>query len=69
MLWICRAFDSRQNRGGNSGAFFTGFMHQSFATTSLQGPGNSGDIDISICKAQVKSPIDPKAYLGRCKTT
>ena len=30
-------------------------MHQSFATTSPWGPGNSGDIDFSICKAQVKS--------------
>ena len=30
-------------------------MHQSFATTSPRGPGNSGDIDFSICKAQVKS--------------
>ena len=28
-------------------------MHQSFATTSPSGPGNSGDIDFSICKAQV----------------
>ena len=45
-----------------------GFMHQSFATTSPQGPGNSGDIDFFICKAQVQSPIDPKAYLGCCKT-
>ena len=25
MLWICQAFDSRQNSGGKSGAFFTGF--------------------------------------------
>ena len=25
MLWICRAFDSRQNSGGNSGAFLPGF--------------------------------------------
>ena len=30
-------------------------MHQLFATTSPQGPGNSGDIDFSICKAQLKS--------------
>ena len=30
-------------------------MHQSFATTSPRGPGNSGDIDFFICKAQVKS--------------
>ena len=30
-------------------------MHQSFATTSPQGPGNSGDINFSLCKAQVKS--------------
>ena len=29
------------------------FMHQSFATTAPSGPGNSGDIDFSICKAQV----------------
>ena len=29
-------------------------MHQSFATTSPRGLGNSGDIDFSICKAQVK---------------
>ena len=30
-------------------------MHQSFATTSPRGPGNSGDIDFSICNAQIKS--------------
>ena len=30
-------------------------MHQSFATTSPLGRGNSRDIDFSICKAQVKS--------------
>ena len=32
---------------------FHPIMHQSFATTSPSGPGNSGDIDFSICKAQV----------------
>ena len=30
-------------------------MHQSFATTSPLGPGNSRVIDFFICKAQVKS--------------
>ena len=25
MPWICRAFDSRQNRGGNRGVFLLGF--------------------------------------------
>ena len=28
-----------------------GFMHQSFVTTAPMGPGHSGDIDFSLCKA------------------
>ena len=31
-------------------------MHQSFATTAPLGPGNSGDIDFSLCKALVYAP-------------
>ena len=38
-----------------------GFMHQSFATTSPSGPGNSGDIDFSLSKAQV--------YAQHCRDT
>ena len=34
--------------------YFT-LMHQSFATTSPSGPGNSGDIDFSLSKARVYS--------------
>ena len=36
-------------------------MHQSFATTSPSGPGNSGDIDFSLSKAQV--------YAQHCRDT
>ena len=33
-------------------------MHQLFVTPALTGPGNSGDIDFSLCKARV--------YTQRC---
>ena len=36
-------------------------MHQSFATTSPSGPGNSGDIDFSLSKARV--------YAQHCRDT
>ena len=36
-------------------------MHQSFATTSPSGPGNSGDIDFSLTKARV--------YAQHCRDT
>ena len=36
-------------------------MHQSFATTSPSGPGNSGDIDFSLNKARV--------YAQHCRDT
>ena len=36
-------------------------MHQSFATTSPSGPGNSGDIDFSLSKARV--------YAQHCRVT
>ena len=36
-------------------------MHQSFATTSPSGPGNSGDIDFSLSKARV--------YARHCRDT
>ena len=38
-----------------SGIFLGKLMHQSFATTSPSGPGNSGDIDFSLSKARVNA--------------
>ena len=32
---------------------YPSFMHQSFVITAPMGPGNSGDIEISLCKARV----------------
>ena len=40
---------------------FKSLMHQSFATTSPSGPGNSGDIDFSLSKARV--------YAQHCRDT
>ena len=47
--------------GTVSSGTFVLLMHQSFATTSPSGPGNSGDIDFSLSKARV--------YARHCRDT